>query len=395
MTKSNKKAIIGLSMGHFVADLYASAIIPLYPLITQKLGITLASISLIISLGHLVSSMLQPLFGFFSDRMKKRAFMINGLILGAVFIPLTISAPNSFLLCLFLMLGMCGNALFHPQVTALVRTFCYNNPNVSKYMGIFMGLGTIGYSLGPVISSNLVAKFGAHALLYITFIGLLTAFILYFEVPKIPIETVKKTSESFFSVMKEIIKNKTCMMLVWIAIVKSGVSISFGTYIPFILKDYNFNLNATGLVVTLFYILSGLSMIASSKLEEKVGAVNIIRISFFTILPLTILFNYLMKINPIYGVVIFVVSGFFIFLSVSITIVAAQKIMSKHAGVISGVMQGFSWGIGALSLAPMGYIGQKFGVIWILIIMSSLAFITGVFGLTKGVRAALCDCHKC
>ena len=80
--KSNKQAIIGLSMGHFVADLYASAIVPLYPLITQKLGITLASISLIISMGHLVSSMLQPLFGFFADKMKKRAFMINGLIMG-------------------------------------------------------------------------------------------------------------------------------------------------------------------------------------------------------------------------------------------------------------------------------------------------------------------------
>lgn len=391
MTKTNSKAIIGLSMGHFVADLYASAIIPLYPLITQKLGITLANISLIISLGHLVSSMLQPLFGFFSDKMKKRAFMINGLIMGAVFIPLTIAAPNPFLLCLFLMLGMCGNALFHPQVTSLVRTFCFNNPNVSKFMGLFMGLGTIGYSLGPVISSNLVEKFGSGALTYITAIGLLCALILYFEVPKIPKEAVVKTKESFLSVMKDIIKNKTCMMLVWIAIVKSGVSISFGTYIPFILKDYNFTLNKIGLIVTCFYALSGLSMIISPKLEEKIGAPNIIRVSFFAVLPLVILFNYFMKINPLIGVIIFIISGFFIFLSVSVTIVAAQKIMSAHSGVISGVMQGFSWGIGALSLAPLGYIGEKFGIIWILAIMASLAFVTGIFGLTKGVQSALSD----
>ena len=159
MENKSKNAIFGLSMGHFVADLFASAIIPLYPLITQKLGITVASISLIISIGHLVSSMLQPLFGFFSDKMRKRAFMINGLIMGAIFIPLTIIAPNSFLLCLFLMLGMCGNALFHPQVTALVRTFYQNHPKISTYMGIFMGTGTIGYALGPIISSNLVSKF--------------------------------------------------------------------------------------------------------------------------------------------------------------------------------------------------------------------------------------------
>lgn len=388
-SKANSKAIYGLSLGHFVADIYSSAIVPLYPLITQKLGITLASISLIISMGHLVSSMFQPLFGFFADKMKKRAFMINGLLMGAIFIPLTVIAPNPFLLCLFLMLGMCGNSLFHPQVTSLVKTFCFNNSNISKYMGVFMGVGTIGYSLGPVISSSLVEKFGTGALSYITILGLVTAYILYFQVPKIPPQSLTTSKEGFLNVMKNILKNKTCMLLVWIAIVKSGVSISFGTYIPFILQKNGFTLNQIGLVVTLFFALSGVSMIVSSKMEKWVGAVNMIRISFFSILPLVILFHFLMKINPVAGVLTFIVSGFFIFLSVSVTIVAAQKIMSEHTGVISGVMQGFSWGIGALSLAPMGYIGEKFGIIYILAIMSSLAFVTGIFGLTKDVRKVL------
>ncbi|MCD8024790.1 MAG: MFS transporter [Candidatus Gastranaerophilales bacterium] len=389
MAKSDKRAILGLSMGHFAADLYSSAIIPLYPLITQKLGITLASISLIISLGHLVSSMLQPLFGFFSDRMKRRAFMINGLIMGAIFIPLTITASNSFLLCLFLMLGMCGNALFHPQVTSLVKTFCFNNPNVIKYMGIFMGLGTIGYSLGPVISSNLVEKFGEGALLYITVLGLLTALVLYFVVPKIPAGSINKTKESFFAVMKEIVSNKVCMMLAWIATVKSAVSISYGTYIPFILKDYGFSLDKIGLIVTLFYILSGVSMILSAKAEEKIGAVNIIRLSFFMILPLSLLFCILANINILWAVFVFIISGFFINLSVSVTIVAAQKLVPAHSGVISGIMQGFSWGLGALSLVPMGYLGEICGIMPILIIMASIAFLTGIFGLTKKVREVL------
>ncbi len=59
ITTANKKAIFGLSMGHFMVDLYASALIPLYPLLTSKLGIKLSTISLIIALGHLCSSMMQ------------------------------------------------------------------------------------------------------------------------------------------------------------------------------------------------------------------------------------------------------------------------------------------------------------------------------------------------
>ena len=39
---ANKKAIFGLSMGHFMVDLYASALIPLYPMLTSNLGIKLS-----------------------------------------------------------------------------------------------------------------------------------------------------------------------------------------------------------------------------------------------------------------------------------------------------------------------------------------------------------------
>lgn len=389
---ANKKAIFGLSMGHFMVDLYASALIPLYPMLTSNLGIKLSTISLIIACGHLFSSMMQPLFGFFADKMRHRVFMIWGLIMGAVFIPLTAAANQASLMATCLLVGMCGNALFHPQVTSLVNTFNFNNPNLSKYMGVFMGLGTIGYALGPVMSSTLVEKFGIYSLSYITILGVTTAIILYFAVPKIPVSTVNQSKEKFLNIMKIILKNKTYLSLVWIAIVKSGVSISFGTYAPFIFKEKGFTLSQIGIIITLFFILSGISMITSSKIEKKIGAENIIRLSFWTILPMVLLFMYTIDKMPLLAVSIFILSGYFVFLSVSVTIVAAQNLMKEHKGVISGVMQGFSWGIGALSLAPLGYIAEIIGVDKILIIMALLAFLTGFFGITKSLKQVFKEC---
>ena len=69
--KEEKRAIWGLSLGHFSIDLYAALLVPLYPIITTKLGINLALISSIIALGHLVSSMMQPLFGFIAPGQQK------------------------------------------------------------------------------------------------------------------------------------------------------------------------------------------------------------------------------------------------------------------------------------------------------------------------------------
>ena len=63
----------------------------------------------------------------------------------------------------------------------------------------------------------------------------------------------------------------------------------------------------------------------------------------------------------IIAVILFILTGFFILLSVGIILVHAQKAMPKYLGVISGVMQGFSWGLGALFLAPLIYFATPIG----------------------------------
>ncbi len=386
MKNADKKAIAGLSAGHFMVDWYASVLVPLYPTITAKLGISLSYISTIIAFGHMFSSMLQPFFGYLSDKLRHRTFMFWGLIMASVFIPLSVISNTPFFLAFFLICGMCGNAFYHPQVTCLVNTFCYNNPKLSRYMGMFLGLGTIGYAIGPVCSSSVVANFGEHAILYFAIPGIICAFAVYFLVPKIPGDTLCPPKVKFIPLMKEILSSKVILGLILIAVVKSGVSISFGTYMPFLLEKNGFSLNQTGFVVTLFFAISGIATILSPKIEEKIGGANVIRLSFLSILPLALLTLYVLDKSLYIAAFLFIVTGFFILLSVSVTLVSAQKLVSKNRGVISGIMQGFSWGLGALFLAPMGYIGQYFGVDKILIIMSSIAFLTGIFGITKELK---------
>ena len=372
------RAIFGLSFGHFNIDLYAALLVPLYPLITSNLGITLASISSIIALGHLVSSMMQPVFGFFSDKLRHRVFMVWGLVVTSIFIPLAIKANTVQLFLTCLLLGMLGNAFFHPQVSALVKDFNKNNPNLSRAMGIFLGLGTIGYALGPYLSTYLVGNFGESSLLYTSIPGLLSAIFMYFFVPKKPSSDCYN-KENFFFIMKEILKNKVCMFLMFISVIKSALSISFGTYIPFLLKTKGFSLEITGLIVTLFFISGGLATIFSSKIEKKIGTKGVIIVSFISVLPLILLFLKCLNYNKFLACSLFILTGFFILLTVGVILVNAQKAMPKYTGVISGVMQGFSWGLGALFLSPLGVIGQNFGIDKILILMSSIAFLVGLY----------------
>jgi len=377
---NEKRALFGLSLGHFSIDLYAAIIVPLYPLLVKKMGINLASISMIIAFGHLVSSMMQPVFGYIADKLKHRVFMVWGLVLSSIFIPLTIKSTNVSFFISCLMLGMIGNAFFHPQVSALIKDFNKNNSNLSWAMGVFLGMGTIGYAIGPYFSTFIVDNFGQEKLLYTIAIGLITAIFMYFFVPKMPPKECYN-KENFFLIMKEILKNKSCMFLAFISIIKSAVSISFGTYMPFLLQKQGFNLSQIGLIVTLFFISGGMATIFSSKIEKKINANGVVVLSFLTILPLTLIFLYTINFNKIIAIISFILNGFFILLSVGVILVQAQKLMPKYTCVISGVMQGFSWGIGALFLAPLGFIGQTWGVDKILILMAIIAFTVGLYTL--------------
>ena len=373
-----KRPVLGLSIGHFNIDLYAALLVPLYPLITTKLGINLALISSIIALGHLVSSMMQPVFGFIADKLRHRVFMVWGLVFSSIFIPLAVKANTVALFLGCLLLGMLGNAFFHPQVSALVKEFNKNNPDLSRDMGIFLGLGTIGYAIGPYLATSVMEKFGENAFLYLSLLGLAAAIFMYFFVPKMP-EKESYNKDNFFLIMKEILKDKTCMFLTFISVVKSAVSISFGTYIPFLLKNQGFSLELTGLIVTLFFISGGMATIFSSKIEEKIGANGVVVLSFISILPLVIGFLLTLEKCKFLACALFILTGFFILLSVGVILVQAQKSAPNHTAVVSGVMQGFSWGLGALFLAPLGIIGQNFGVEKILILMATIAFVVGLY----------------
>lgn len=395
MVLTNKKAIISISAGHFVADMYASALVPLYPFLTSKVGITLAVMSLIISIGHLFSSAMQPLFGFLADQSKHRTFMIWGLAMGAFFIPLTVLAPNAFYLAAFLILGMCGNSLFHPQATSMISVFNYNNPFLTKYMGIFLGVGTIGYAISPTLSSAMVQNFGPASLLYITLLGLSASLMLYYSVPKIPFKAARRSKEKFSEIMLQISKTPELVSLFVISVMKSIITLSFATYMPFLLKSYGFSLGQLGIIMTCFFTAGGFATVMSSKIERKIGAQNVVRLSFFAILPLTLAALYLLRTLPALGLLVFFVDGFFAMLSVSVTMCAAQKLMPEHKAVISGAMGGLAWSAAALSLMPLGYCAEHIGIAKTLLIVSILALFAGAFAVNKNLQKILDDEKPC
>src|SRR4030043_1755819 len=75
MMKINKKALALLSTAHFVTDLNQGALPALLPFFKEALNLSYTMAGTILLFGNLTSSVIQPAFGYISDRRPMGWFL--------------------------------------------------------------------------------------------------------------------------------------------------------------------------------------------------------------------------------------------------------------------------------------------------------------------------------
>lgn len=367
---SNKRALTWLSLAHMANDTYAGFLNPIMPFIAVKINITMAVATVIMSIAQICASMFQPIFGFWADNMVKRAFIFWGLIFGSLFIPLATNAPNAFILTLFVILGNLGGSFFHPQALGFISKF--SKGNFVSNMGIFISAGTIGFSFGPIISALVKDHLGLDKIPYTAIVGLVIAMFMFKFVPKMYKPEVKVEHKNLKESFKEILSNKYMIILMVIAIMKSLITNSSMILLPFLWEKMGHSASYIGVALFLFMLAGGLGSYLSGKVESKIGAKKVFYISMIGTLPITALFVATYRTHPIISVAIFILMGFITMLAVPVTMVIAQRLLPEYRSIVSGFINGFSWGIVAVFLTIVGFSAQAFGIAKVLLIVSFL-----------------------
>lgn len=364
----NKKALTWLSLAHMTNDSYSGFLNPIMPFIAAKIGITMAIATVIMSIAQICASMFQPIFGFWADNMVKRVFIFWGLIFGSLFVPLATNAPNAIILTLFVILGNLGGSFFHPQALGFISRF--SKGNFVSNMGIFISAGTIGFSFGPIIAALLTDHLGLDKIPYTAIVGLIIALFMFKSVPKMYKPEVKIEHKNLKESFREILSNKYMIILMVIAMMKSLITSSCTILLPFLWKDMGYNASYIGVSLFLFMLAGGLGSYLSGKVETKIGAKKVFYISMIGTLPIMALFVATYIAHPIISVAIFILMGFVTMMAVPVTMVIAQRLLPEYKSIVSGFINGFSWGIVAIFLTIVGFSAQAFGIAKVLLIVS-------------------------
>ena len=86
--------------------------------------------------------------------------------------------------------------------------------------------------------------------------------------------------------------------------------------------------------------------------------------------PIMVLFVLTYRLHPMISVAVFVLMGFTTMLAQPVMLVMAQRILPEYKSIVSGFINGFSWGIVAIFLTIIGFSAQAFGIAKVLLIVS-------------------------
>ena len=121
------KILIALSLVHFSGDFYSSFINPLFPVFMDKMGLSLAQVGFLAGISRFLMFIVQPMSGYWADRHPSRSFILIGLLMPILFIPLAGMTTGFYGLLFCIVIGSTGSSLFHPPVTGMVPLYAGRN----------------------------------------------------------------------------------------------------------------------------------------------------------------------------------------------------------------------------------------------------------------------------
>lgn len=156
-------AVYCFALGHFSVDWAQGAIPALLPYFIEHYGFTYKAAGLLVFSIVLLSSILQPIFGYYADKVSKPWFVSVGPILCGISISLMgFGETYAALFAAALICGV-GCAIYHPEGALMVNRV--SGEQKGKAMGLFSVGGNLGFAAGPMLAGICAYTWGIHSLI--------------------------------------------------------------------------------------------------------------------------------------------------------------------------------------------------------------------------------------
>jgi len=358
--KMNKKALALLSVGHLVTDLNQGVLPALLPFFKESLNLSYTMAGVILLFANITSSVIQPAFGYFSDKHPRGWILPLAPFLACLGMAVTGFISVYPLLILAVMVSGLGIAGFHPEGFKTAHFF--TGEKKATGMSIFSVGGNLGVALGPMWALSLVASFGLKGTLGMIVPGIILGVFFSFSIRWLTSPVQSAFTQTQREQKSPVSRNQALSLsiLIGTVIVRSWIQMGLVTYIPFYYINYlKGDPLYAGKLVSTFLMAGALGTLVGSPVADLWGHKRFLCGSMTLVLPFLLMF---MVTGGSVAFVVLGVAGMILVSTSSVTVVMAQTLLPHRLGVASGLMVGFALGTGGIGATLLGVIADHWGV---------------------------------
>ena len=372
----NWKILILLIAGHFVTDINTGALPAFLPFIKESLDLSYTMTATIILVFNLTSSVIQPAFGYFSDRWSVRWLLPVGPFLASLGLALLGLAPSYAWILFFASLSGIGQASYHPE--GFKAASLLSGERKATVISFFHFGGNLGFALGPILTTTFFTFWGLKGSLLFLIPGTIMIVIFLstsqWKVPRAPSFNRPKTGTGSSSGGGAFLPMG---LLILTVVFRAATRLGLLTFVPFyFIKVQQSDPMVVGKYLSIFLLAGTLGVVGGGPLADRFGYKRTTLMSFAVSSLLLFLFY---VTSGTLSLVHFSLAGMFIIMSNAVTMAIGQSLMPNNLGMASGLLLGFAMGIGGISTTILGWVADHWGIpaaLQITFVLPILAFLT-------------------
>ena len=380
----DRRAMGVLSSGHLFTDLNQGAVAALLPFLISERGLSLAAAGALVFAATVSSSLVQPLFGIFSDRNPIPALMPLGVLLGGVGMALVGVAPSYPLIFASVVVSGVGVAAFHPEAARFANYV--SGARRARGMSLFSVGGNAGFALGPLVATPLVLAFGLPGTLFLALPAALMAGVMVAETPRMlrlaPEPAGDKTQE------KEAAQERWGPFAVMVAVVAVRSFVYFGL-VAFVAAYYERVHGASAalgnVALTVMLAAGAVGTLLMGPLADRFGRKAVLAWSMLALAPLVLGFT---LAGPYAGMALLALVGAATVGTFGVTVVMGQEYLPGRIGLAAGVTMGLSIGLGGVGAPLLGLLADVGGLRTTMLAIAALPILGLALALTLPARTS-------
>ena len=369
-------AVYLFSLGHLSVDWCQGAIPALLPYFIRNYDLSYQAAGTLVFANVLVASVLQPLFGYYSDRISRPWFIPLGTLFCGISVALMGFCTSFAAIFAAAMLSGVGSAIFHPEAALMVNRMAAKAKG--QALGTFSVGGNAGFAIGPIVAGICAYKLGIHTLLVFGIVNTVLAAVLWtkmsYVLRQVSLSDSKETEKKTVKVKENDWKSFGILSLPIFAR-SIGFTLS-NTFIPiYWMTVLHASATQGTTALSILFTMGACITFGGGLLADRFGYVKIIRAAFFCMVPAYLLLTH--TTNLWLATALLLPAAVSIFMPYSPIVVLGQTYLAKNAGFASGVTLGLTTTLGGIFAPLVGAAADRWGLVPAL----QIFWIAGLIGL--------------